>query len=70
MKSTAEQIQEHLKAGGMVVVSTNWRATKFSKPAHAEFFRQGSTGSTLMREGKRWVTIATPTMILVSIKLY
>ena len=49
-----EKIQNHLKQGGTVVVSTYCRAWQFDGPKYAEYFRQDSKGSLYMRRGKSW----------------
>lgn len=70
MKNTAEQIKAHLMAGHTVVISTAYKAWKFNKPAHAEYFKTDKEGNTLMARGRNWDRIATDNMVLVSIRCY
>lgn len=63
----AKDIQDHLKSGGVVQVSTYTRSTLFSKPEHAEYFRDN--GNRLeARYGKKWLDIGYSSIKLGRIK--
>jgi len=54
MDEHCNRIQEHLRQGGTVIVATAWRATRYSKPKHAESFRVGGDGDLYVRRGRGW----------------
>jgi len=52
-RAIVARIQNHLRAGGTVVIGTQTRATRFS-PKHCEMFR-ATKGGAYFRSGKNWV---------------
>jgi hypothetical protein len=70
-ESMADEINNHLKNNGVVMVSTYGRATQYEKK-HAGMFAMKSDGNLYVRRGKRFdcLTTCKGKMLLVSIKFY
>ena len=47
------RIITHLKAGGMVQITTHLKSTVFDS-RHADMFKVGKDGSPLVQRGKNW----------------
>lgn len=64
----ADRINAHLIAGGRCQVTTYTRSTIYDA-GHAGWFRIDRTGHLRVRQGRSSVILATPTHMLVSIRL-
>jgi hypothetical protein len=52
-KEIIGKIIEHLTADGVVIISTYCKAWQYDK-RHVDFFKVGSDGHPLVRQGKHW----------------
>lgn len=53
--STSEKIQEHLKNGGVVIISTYTKSWQYDKIKQADNFKTGIDGHLYILHGKKWV---------------
>jgi hypothetical protein len=66
---TADYLNDHLRTGGYVQVTTRMRSTLYG-PAHAGWFTQTARGELQVRNGKRTNTLSIPGVgLLVGIRL-
>lgn len=68
-EENATKLNDCLKAGGVVRVSTQLRATDYTTK-HAGWFYADAQGNLRVKSGRGSVVLAYPSMLLVDVRLF